>query len=762
MGRIRATARFRERAIRVRGDSALPGALLFILLVQTACGTAGGTPASSPPPPSTVTVTVAPATASLFLGQSQTFTATVSGTTNPAVSWSVNGIVGGNTTVGTITSQGVYTAPSMLPSNPNVTVTATSQANPQVSGSATVTIKSDLRVTLSPTSVTLTAGQSQSFTAQVAGTGTFNPAVNWSLQGSTCPSSCGTISSTATTTTYTAPTSVSTAFTVTLRATSVADPSQSAAATITVQPVCAPPITISPASASVALGQQVTFTASVCFSSNQTVSWSVAGASCSGSNCGVISSTGPASAVYQAPSTPPPTNPVQVIATSLADPSQSASAWVTVVSGLSVQILPQFQQLAVNHRAPISAVVSGTSNASVSWYVNGVLNGNPLVGQICLAGSNPCQPPTEPTTANVDYQAPSTLPSPATVTLVARSGVDPTAVGYGQIRLLAHVVVTVLPSNVVVAPGGMVNFVAVVAGTTNSSVSWTIRCAATACGSIDAGGRFTAPTQAPNPNVITVTATSADDPGQNGQATVALSSGPAIATLLPASVSAGPADAVPVLITGFQFASGTASSVLLLNGNARPTSCSSNAQCVATLSPADLAQPAVLSLTISNPDGSQSNAVPFVVVPPPGPAATFSLTADQPLAAGVDVVTVEPTTAASGSPPLSLLFVGLLDTASNTCTVTLSPLSLARPASGNLTVTICLGGYHLDPSLQLAWLGGAANDPAISNVQAFNGSLLAMTLTLSPSTPLGPRTLVVSDADGNAATLTGAIEVIQP
>jgi hypothetical protein len=84
------------------------------------------------------TVTVSPTTATLTTGGTQTFTATVqngSGTVN----WSVNGVAGGNATVGTITSAGVYTAPASVPAGGSVTVTATLQGT-STSGSATVTI----------------------------------------------------------------------------------------------------------------------------------------------------------------------------------------------------------------------------------------------------------------------------------------------------------------------------------------------------------------------------------------------------------------------------------------------------------------------------------------------------------------------------------------------------------------------------------------------------------------------------------------------
>jgi hypothetical protein len=55
------------------------------------------------------------------------------------VIWSVNGIPGGNATVGTITPEGLYVAPAVPPPAP-VTIRATSVADPAVSDDVTITI----------------------------------------------------------------------------------------------------------------------------------------------------------------------------------------------------------------------------------------------------------------------------------------------------------------------------------------------------------------------------------------------------------------------------------------------------------------------------------------------------------------------------------------------------------------------------------------------------------------------------------------------
>ena len=69
-----------------------------------------------------------PTSESVVIGSSQQFNATFQSA--PAtVTWSINGVVGGNATVGTITTGGLYTAPSPFPSPNTFTLTATLQSD---------------------------------------------------------------------------------------------------------------------------------------------------------------------------------------------------------------------------------------------------------------------------------------------------------------------------------------------------------------------------------------------------------------------------------------------------------------------------------------------------------------------------------------------------------------------------------------------------------------------------------------------------------
>ena len=85
-------------------------------------------------------VTISPTTAQIPVNGVQQFTALVSDTTNTAVSWSVNGVSGGNATVGTVSGTGFYSAPATVPNPATVIVTVTSEADSAVTASATVTI----------------------------------------------------------------------------------------------------------------------------------------------------------------------------------------------------------------------------------------------------------------------------------------------------------------------------------------------------------------------------------------------------------------------------------------------------------------------------------------------------------------------------------------------------------------------------------------------------------------------------------------------
>ena len=105
--------------------------------------------------PSNVKVAVAPASASVRTNDKQQFTATVTGTSNTSITWAVNGVAGGNSTVGTIDSKGLYTTPPKVPNPTTVKVTATSAADTRAVATSSVSLLNAIPValTVSPASI---------------------------------------------------------------------------------------------------------------------------------------------------------------------------------------------------------------------------------------------------------------------------------------------------------------------------------------------------------------------------------------------------------------------------------------------------------------------------------------------------------------------------------------------------------------------------------------------------------------------------------
>jgi hypothetical protein len=116
------------------------GKLLLTLAILWIAGCSGGQSSTSSGNPTGIRVSVVPSATSVVLGQTVPFSATVTGTTNTAVNWEVAGVQGGNATVGTINTAGLYTAPNVLPNPATVVVTAVSQADTTKTGTGRVQI----------------------------------------------------------------------------------------------------------------------------------------------------------------------------------------------------------------------------------------------------------------------------------------------------------------------------------------------------------------------------------------------------------------------------------------------------------------------------------------------------------------------------------------------------------------------------------------------------------------------------------------------
>ena len=129
-------------------------------------------------PKTGITVSVSPASATVASGAAQQLTATVHGSTNTQVRWS--------TTAGTVSTSGLFTAPTVTNST-TAMVTATSAASSSASATATISVSAGSSTTLSISSSNLPgATKGSSYYAGLSATGGSQP-YKWSMTTGSLP-----------------------------------------------------------------------------------------------------------------------------------------------------------------------------------------------------------------------------------------------------------------------------------------------------------------------------------------------------------------------------------------------------------------------------------------------------------------------------------------------------------------------------------------------------------------------------------------------
>ena len=512
-------------------------------------------PTPTPTPPASVSVTISPNSASVLLGNTQAFSATVANASDATVTWSVNGVPGGNATTGLITTAGLYSAPADLPSVTAIQITATSNADPTKSAAAAVTITSDIAVSLSPGASNVILGASQVFHASISSTGHPDITVRWSLSGSACPASCGALDASGN---YTAPTILPTLTTATISAQSVADPAKQASATVTIVSDIA--VALTPSPAAVELGALQAFHASISSAGhpNTSVRWSLSGVSCPAA-CGSLDSSGN----YTAPPILPNPASVSITAQSIADPAKQTAAAVTITSNFTLQIAAP-SSLTSGGSATIAAtltpVLGSNPSTILSWSLSGAGCSGAACGTLVVVTTQPLGGGATSVSAN--YTAPVTPPSPNTVTISVTPQADPTKRVQVAIAIQTGVGVTLSPGTATLSGLHRVSLTAQVFGSSNLAVTWTVNgvrngngtvgqiciVASTPCQPLPTGNNaqvdYQAPGAIPIPNPVTVQATSAADTTRSATAQITVinhdvvSVFPASVTLAPLSVQA--------------------------------------------------------------------------------------------------------------------------------------------------------------------------------------------------------------------------------
>jgi hypothetical protein len=221
-----------------------------------ACLTATAACAASPsstdanglngPAPTGIVVRLAPLIAQVGPGGSIPFIASVTGSTDTGVAWSVQeGAAGGS-----VNASGVYNAPT---SEGTYHVVAASKADATVFQVATVTVKAaTVSVAIGPSSSAVDACQTVAFSATVSGTA--NLGITWSVRegpsgGSITPAGV-----------YTAPSSPGTYHVV---ANSLADPAPTAEGSVTVAAERVLAVAVTPGAGTVVSNGALAFSATV-------------------------------------------------------------------------------------------------------------------------------------------------------------------------------------------------------------------------------------------------------------------------------------------------------------------------------------------------------------------------------------------------------------------------------------------------------------------------------------------------------------------
>jgi uncharacterized protein (DUF1800 family) len=361
------------------------------------------------------------------------------------------------------------------------------------------------------------------------------------------------------------------------------------------------------------VGTSKTFTASVANSSNKALNWSVSPAS-----SGSIDSTGK----YTAPASLPANgNQVTVTATSVADPTKSASAAVVLIN-----VVPTIKSLSterINSQVPFSITITGAGFVPTATVT--LTDGTPVTVTLVRR-----IPETEVTITGTS-QSPAGTQISLTVTNPSPGGavaaVDGATVSSPRtLAVAAPVTVTVYPATKTIAGGSALTLEAVVGNTSNANVTWKVN--GVTNGNATVGvltpektpaakppytASYAAPWQIPSGGAVTITATSAADPTKSGSAVITIQNPVPVVTSVTSPVTTGVV-ALSISGTGFEPQATVALGTTNLTVTWKSTT---SLTATATVTPP---VGGVLALTVTNPSpgGGASNVVPVTVNNPAG------------------------------------------------------------------------------------------------------------------------------------------------
>ena len=484
-------------------------------LVAGCANAVGG--GSTPIGPTPFSMIVSPATAAIQGNTTQQFTAKTSDGSNPALIWTVNGIAGGNATLGTISSTGLFSAPEFPPDPNTITIAAAETNNSKRSGSSAVTLQNPTPLVSSVTPLSIPVG---AFSLTISG--------SQFAQGAVVNFGSGTLTTTYVSSTQLTATGTATAAEVGNVSITVSNPNPgtavSSAVTAQVQGAKLT-VNVSPATDSVRAGSTQQFMATVTGSSDSGVSWSVNGIPGGNATLGTIVGNG----LYTAPPTVPSPNTITVTATSVQDNSRSGNSAVSILNP-----------------APVETSISPTGFTVGAFSIT--VDGSGFVnGSVVYFGS---------TALTTTYVSPTQLTATGTATASQAGNVSVTVQNpnpgsavsgplVAQVTVPnANISVAVSPASQTLRTDGTQTFTANVTGTTNTAVTWAVNGILggdSQLGTIDINGNYMAPDNLPTPNPVTVTAISSADTTKAGNAAVSIENPiPVLTSASPGTIGTGP------------------------------------------------------------------------------------------------------------------------------------------------------------------------------------------------------------------------------
>jgi uncharacterized protein (DUF1800 family) len=460
-------------------------------------------------------ISVTPSPTTLPGLTTQQFVARTNDGSKPTLSWTVNGIAGGNPTIGTISAGGFYTAPEFPPSPNTIKVTATDTVDSSKTGSSAVTLDNPIPILTTVAPLTIPVGP---FTLTLSGQHFAKGAT--AFLGTTALTTT-VISSTQLTATGTATNAEVGTVSITVQ-NPVPGSNSSKAISAQVKGSLIN-VAVTPATGVLRAGAQQVFAATVTGTTNAAVTWSVNGVAGGNETVGTIVGNGN----YLAPYILPNPSTITVTATSVADTSASGNASITLGN-------------------PVPTLSSVTPNLIVIGSFNITLTGSGFMqGSVVNFGSQQLKT-TFVSTTELTATGTATTAQVGTVNVSVTNPNPVSATSTPvpvQVVASTDIVVTLAPKNVTIGAGNTTQFQATVTGTTDIQLNWAVNGVPygnSTVGTVDGNGNYTAPVNIVGLGSVTVTATSVVDTTKSGSATVTLSNPvPTLGSITPGTIGPG-------------------------------------------------------------------------------------------------------------------------------------------------------------------------------------------------------------------------------